>query len=76
MNKHYSSTSSLPKCLSNREIGNSFLMKRDYINVNLPESNRIKTLYQKDLKYHTGCVNSIEFSPEENLFASGNFLKY
>lgn len=63
------------KCVFDREIGNSFSMKKDYIKAKLPECNRIKTLYQRDLKYHTGCVNAICFSPQENFFASGNFNK-
>lgn len=62
------------KSLLNREISQRFFIQRDYITPDLLKRNRIKTLFQRDLKHHTGCVNAIDFSPDENFFASGIFI--
>jgi WD40 repeat protein len=35
------------------------------------EQNRTGKLYQRDVKHHTGCVNALEFSNDENFLLSG-----
>lgn len=57
--------------LQNREIGYSSDVKKNNFNCNIFERNREKALYQRDVKGHTGCVNAIEFSSDENFIVSG-----
>ncbi|KAI1719360.1 DDB1- and CUL4-associated factor 5 [Ditylenchus destructor] len=64
-----SDTSRLIKTLRNREIRGK--ARRNDIYGNIFERNREKSIYQKDLKAHTGCVNAVEFSPQEEYIVSG-----
>lgn len=43
------------------------------LNYDLFALNNEKTLYQRDVKGHTGCVNAVEFNKDGNLIASGMF---
>lgn len=63
------------KNLQNREIGYLLKPKHNNFDYNIFEKNREKTLYQRDVKGHTGCINAVEFSPNENFVVSGfNFF--
>ena len=35
--------------------------------------NNVKTLYQRDVKSHTGCVNAVEFNHDGSFVASGMY---
>lgn len=71
-------TSSIVKEIAAREIGvcrrkhtNSY---NELLSYDLFDRNRLKTLYQRDIKGHTGCVNAIEFSSSEEFMVSGKIL--
>ena len=38
---------------------------------NILELNQLSSVYQRDLKAHTGCVNAVDFSPNEEWIVSG-----
>ncbi|CAD5232070.1 unnamed protein product [Bursaphelenchus xylophilus] len=52
--------------LERRELGQNPLKSIDPIH-----KHTRKTLYQRDVKGHTGCVNALEFSTDENYLLSG-----
>uniref|UniRef100_A0AC34RFU3 Uncharacterized protein n=1 Tax=Panagrolaimus sp. JU765 TaxID=591449 RepID=A0AC34RFU3_9BILA len=52
--------------LKRQRYGQSYSFKVDLFNLN-----RNKTLYQRDVKGHHGCVNAVEFSKDGTLIASG-----
>uniref|UniRef100_A0A915CZY3 Uncharacterized protein n=1 Tax=Ditylenchus dipsaci TaxID=166011 RepID=A0A915CZY3_9BILA len=61
-------TTKLLKALRRRELRGHTTVN---IHGNLFERNRQEWVYQKDLKGHKGCVNAVEFSPQEDYIVSG-----
>lgn len=61
---------SLYDALEAREFGT-----RQLKSVSLLERHRHESLWQRDVKGHTGCVNALEFSPDEAFLLSGQCLK-
>lgn len=55
--------------LEARELG-----KVHFSSVDLIQRHKTKTLWQRDVKGHTGCVNALEFSKDENYLLSGKSI--
>ncbi|VDN27081.1 unnamed protein product [Gongylonema pulchrum] len=58
---------SLPVLLYDRELGRNGPLRKQSEFLECTD----RSIYQKDVKGHFGCVNAIEASPDECLLASG-----
>ena len=59
------------KQLASREIHGRPIKKPDIF-----EQNHWEFLYKRDLKAHTGCVNAVDFSHNEEWIVSGKFYNF